>query len=87
MAGTIERKRDDAEEIAQRRAQAKFAELCGSVVAIVDALPPNIAAELRTAASTAFSWPARPGSPLWTQRLARCYSTWLEGAERSTISK
>jgi hypothetical protein len=82
VAGTIERKLDHAEEIAQQRAQAEFAELCGSIVAIVDALPAGIAAELRTAAATGFSWPAPLGSPLWIQRLARSYSTWLERYQR-----
>jgi hypothetical protein len=78
VAGTVERKRDDARELAQQRAQAEFAELCGSVVTIVDALPPAIAAELRAAASTGYSWAARTGSPLWVQRLAQVYTAWLE---------
>jgi hypothetical protein len=77
VAGAIERKRDDAEEIPRQRVQAEFAELCESVVTIVDALPPAIAIELRAAASTSYAWTARPGSPLWVQRLARVYSAWL----------
>jgi hypothetical protein len=80
VAGTVERKRDDAREFAKQRAQAEFAEICGSVVTIVDGLPAAVAAELRAAASTGYSWAARPGSPLWVQRLARAYVAWLGSA-------
>jgi hypothetical protein len=76
VAGAIERNRDDAEEVVRQRVQAEFAELCESVVGILDALPAAVAADLRAAASTGFSWPARPGSPLWIQRLARLYAAW-----------
>jgi hypothetical protein len=85
VAGAIERKRDDAEEAARRSAQVDFADLCSSVVAIVDALPPAVAAELRTAASAGFSWPAKPGSPLWIQRLARSYSEWAKRRDNLDI--
>ena len=84
VAGTLERKRDDADEVARQRAQGEFAELCENVMAIVDALPAEVAAELRAAASTSFSWAARPGSPLWVQRLARSYSAWLNREQPST---
>jgi hypothetical protein len=87
VAGTVERKRDDARELVQQRAQAEFAELCGIVVTVVDALPAVVAAGLRAAAATGYSWPARPGSPLWVQRLARSYSGWLETVEPPQVSK
>jgi hypothetical protein len=86
VAGIIERKRDESEEVARQRAQADFAELCGSVVAIVDALPAAVAAQLRAATSTGYSWAARPGSPLWVQRLARVYVAWAASEHAGTTT-
>jgi len=81
VRGVLERDRDRARDVEHERERVAFAELCATVMTLVEALPPDVAAALHKAASRGGSLGRlRPVQPVYTQKLARVYLRWLATA-------
>jgi len=78
VRGIKERERDRERDVEVQRERVAFAELCAKVVALVAALPPDVAAALDEAASRGGPLGRlRAPQPAYTQNLARAYQKWL----------
>ncbi len=85
VRGAVERKRDRQRDVEDERKRVAFAELCAEVAALVEALPPNVAATLHAAASRGGRLgQLRPGQPAYTQQLARAYLAWRNALPRGS---